>query len=703
MSKSGNLAALTPIFQFPDTPILFYGEEPPYLPRVLVLYWSMPALGSMSTTSRIRITILTAAGFVSFPPFQLSPSSAYYQAVHKLPEEKQRDEVIRGVAFSLLKYFGQLSPQVKNGLIEENFTSGFGVKAFGQQHAADIASRLNRVANPREVLDALRGFVKEITSTQQNALAPSASIRKTRPSILPPENGANGGLNIQKGGNFKRGRIPSGRIPSYSQSAKLTPRIAEEPQHPTTEQKEALRYKMCEFVDTEERYISKLHELAQAITDDARDKSYGKNSMKSSKSPAVMFQFPGLVDHLSEINTAFLEDLQELLEKTEESALANIGGSTFSTSTGLKDEVGAHAFSKLLLHHFPNFLRCYREYLDIQPEYSAYLRPNPDFQGQDASSLQRLRSMCMEPVQRISRYSLLIDAMTQEIPASTNPSPTARNFAKARDIIADICAMEPSAAAILASLRIQHESETSFRTLSPTKLLQTIKAGGKGTIKEAAPVKLKEDKEPKLLPSLGSISRSMSKKSRFGLHKSTFSMNDSKTCLLTQNATLHSSSPFGGLQNSIGKAAGHKSTYSLAENVRPPSSFRPNTNINSSSSPFALPPPPADRTTLAERAINRQDEPRPHPHPAPSPFLASPAMIRPKTGGATPVPRQQSEIELKEEIGRLQAENAELRRQARNCTCHSARIRQGTPGGGGSGTPSRLPVLSPGMRGSVYR
>lgn len=52
---------------------------------------------------------------------------------------------------------------------------------------------------------------------------------------------------------------------------------------------------------------------------------------------------------------------------------------------------------------------------------------------------QRLRSLLMEPVQRLPRYSLLIDTMTSNLPLV---HPAVRTLLKARDIVKDICALE---------------------------------------------------------------------------------------------------------------------------------------------------------------------------------------------------------------------------------------------------------------------
>ena len=512
MSKAGNLAALAPIFTSTESLSLYYAEDPPYLPRILVFYWPIAALGSMTSTSRIRTTVLTAAGFVSFQPFQLSPSSAYYTAVHKLPEDKQRDNVSRGIAFSMLKYFAQLSPAVKNAMTEENLGHTSGSKLFGQLHAAEITCRLGRVVNVEEVIGALRAFSKDHSSMLSSAVIPQASIRRTRPSVLAPDS-TNEPI-TKFAPSLPATESPTPRIrrtPSYSANrSRIGPQAFEQRSKPTVEQKQSLRFKMCEFVDTEERYVSKLHELTQLVTEGAYTKSYSTTA-KSVRTASIMLRFPSLLDQIVEVNTEFLDEITHVLEKTDDTALASIAEdnspSGIATSQP-QDRLGAQAFARVLLSHFPKFLIPYREYLDIQPKFSANIHQFID--SSEPSNLQRARSVLMEPIQRVSRYSLFIDAMSALLPSSS-PSPTTKTLAKARGIIVDICAMEPSADTILGSLRIEHEDTKERRALSPTKLLQNLRPNG--MIKEAAPTTLR-DPPRTLMPT---VMRSFSKKSRGGL------------------------------------------------------------------------------------------------------------------------------------------------------------------------------------------
>jgi RhoGEF domain len=505
MSKSGNLAALAAIFKPGDPPLLYYAEDLPYLPRILIFYWPVQAIGgSLASTSRIRTTILSAAGFKSFAAFSVSPSSAYYSAVHKLPDDKQRDDVYRGIAFSLCRYFSEVPTEVKNAINEENVQHGMGLK-WGQTHAAEITCRLSRVVNAEEVIDSLRPFQKDRPSSPPVPVRPLASIRKTRPSFLPQEvNPSSSRL-----GQFSTPsrRIPSGqarRTPSSSTPGAKSSLQTQSQKH-SAEQLESLRFKMCEFVDTEDRYISRLQQLIELVTTQSRTPksiSSKHSTAKGQNAVNAMLQFPALLDQIRELNLAFLEDLESSLQNTEDAAMAWLQETPPPNQSSTKDVVGAYAFAKVLLNHFPKFPMPYREYLDLHSQISSNLDL---FLKEGTSSIQQIPSLLMEPAQRISRYSLYIDAMIPHLPPTSTI--TIRTFEKARKIIAEICEMEPAASTILDGLRIEHEGRRRG-ALSPTKLLSTLTRSN-GSIREAPPITARET--PRLLPGL---SRGFSRRSK---------------------------------------------------------------------------------------------------------------------------------------------------------------------------------------------
>lgn len=512
MSKSGNLVHLGPILSSVEPPSIYYAEDYPYLPRILIFYWPIAALGSLSLTSRVRISILSAAGFKSYPPTSIAPSSPFYSAVYKLPDDKQRDEVCRAITFMLCKYFSEVASEVKNAIQEENIHHGPGPR-WGQSHAAQVACKMSRVTNVDEVVKSLRPFLKEKPVDVAISPRPVASIRRTRPSYLPPDPGQ------PALSGFGRFTTPSKRIPSGSQRSpsSTTKKIGGAQHKQNVEQLENLRFKMCEFVDTEDRYINRLNALNELVSEQGRTAKSLSTKYADTKTPRAinaMLQFPALVDQIRELNLAFLDDIESALQSSEEAAMSYIEQSPVSRSDVVpapKDPIGVYAFAKVMLHHFPKFPVPYRTYLDLHSQISSNL---DEFFRDDAQSKQTAPSLLMEPAQRISRYGLYIDSMIPQIPPSS--SVAIRVLEKARKIIAEICELEPAASTILDSVHITYEAQK--RSLSPSKLLAGITRAN--TVKEA-PAKsifasmtgsLRGDREsPRLLPSL---SRSFSKKNR---------------------------------------------------------------------------------------------------------------------------------------------------------------------------------------------
>ena len=585
MSKSGNLAALTAVFQSGENPLVFYAEDPPFLPRILIFYWPIHAVGSLATTSRIRTTVLSAAGFKSFSAFSVSPSSAYYNAVHKLPEDKQRDEIYRGLAFSLCRYFAEIPTDVKNTIAEDNGQHVSGSK-WGQNHAAQVTCRLQRVTNHDEVLAALRPFVKERATSPTTPVRPITSIRKTRPSVLPQEVTQSASRHGAFATPGKRVLSSSSRrTPSYATPGpKSTPLKALN--RPSPEQLESLRFKMCEFVDTEDRYISRLQQLIELVTTQSRTpKSISSkfSSMRGQKTVDAMLQFPALLDQIRDLNLALLDDLETALQKSEDTAMAWLERSAEAISTSqsrtVKDFVGIVPFAKVLLAHFPKFPVAYREYLDFHSSISSNL---DNFLKDGTTSIQQAPSLLMEPAQRISRYGLYIDTMLPLLPQTSTIA--IRTLEKARKIIAEICDMEPAASTILDSLCIEHESKRRGGALSPTKLFSTLTrttiAPSRDTTLLATPRDkpdnssiFREKETPRLLPSL---SRSWSRKikpssaasSRPLAEQNIDQANNVSTSASTSATTLAYSQSVREKENTKPKHAHTNSSTSLSSRYR---------------------------------------------------------------------------------------------------------------------------------------
>jgi hypothetical protein len=638
MSKSGNLAALSAILNPSESPVVYYAEDPPYLPRILVFYFPVQAIGSLASTSRIRTTILSAAGFKSYGAFSVAPNSSYYAAVHKLPEDKQRDDVSRGIAFALCRYFSEIPTEVKNAIADETSQHGVALK-WGQTHAAQVTCRMSRVTNPEEVIEALRPFSKERPSSAPSPIKPLASIRKTRPSFLPADQGSQG---LPRSGHAftPSRRTPSGpgkRTPSVSTPANRKISASLTTPKRSVDQLESLRFKMCEFVDTEDRYITRLQELIDLVTNQGRTpKSLSSkfSNARNQKAVNAMIQFPSLLDQIKDLNLAFLDDIETSLQNSEDAALTFLDSATQNPQLlqTAKDPMGIYSFAKVLLAHFPKFPMPYREYLDFHSRVASNL---DQFLKEGTTSIQQAPSLLMEPAQRISRYGLYIDTMLPHVP--TNFTAAIRTLEKARKIIAEICEMEPAASTILDSLRIEHEARK--KSLSPTKLLSGLTRSN-GTIRDASSAvtgSLRErDERPRLFPSLG---RSLSRR-----HK---------------NARP-------GLAGILSEQDPEQVSNRAVEN-RPLTS---SSALSSASGSVARRPP-----TSGSNSTNRSGPPS-----SPAPPLLMPAKTRPAANGNSGLETSKGGLEyyktqlmrVEDENYKLLQENAELKRLIRECKCGGA-------------------------------
>jgi hypothetical protein len=669
MSKSGNLAALSAILNPNDTPNIYYAEDPPYLPRILVFYFPVQAVGSLSSTSRIRTTILSAAGFKSYGAFSVAPNSSYYSAVHKLPEDRQRDDVSRGIAFALCRYFSEVSVEVKNAIAEENVHHGIALK-WGQTHAAQVTCRMSRVTNAEEVIEALRPFSKDQPTSPATPIRPLASIRKTRPSFLPTET-STPGVGRPSHAFTPSKRVPSGqgkRIPSMSSPGTRKTSIAADPKH-SVQQLESLRFKMCEFVDTEDRYITRLQELIDLVTNQGRTpKSLSTkfSNTRNQKAMHALLQFPSLLDQIKDLNLAFLDDIETALHNSEDAALTFLDSAQANPQLfqAAKDPMGVLSFAKILLNHFPKFPVPYREYLDLHSQVSTNL---DQFLKEGTTSIQQAPSLLMEPAQRISRYGLYIDTMLPHVPA--NFTVAIRTLEKARKIIAEICEMEPAASTILDSLRIEHEAKRSG--LSPTKLLSGLTRSN-GSIREAPALtgSLKERDKPRLFHSLGRSLSRRQKTSRPGL-LGILSEQDPEQANNIQprndeNRPLTSSSglSFGSVKRPPTSGSG------VSTANRSNASASPGPNLGGggllASKKLRIRTAPSAPTLNANR-INPNDSFK-HAHPTlSSPPGPADLTVAIETGTLEHYKAELMRVE--EENYKLLQENAELKKQIRECSC----------------------------------
>ena len=422
---------------------------------VLVFYGPSTIGNSTQNSSRIQSHIYSLAGFQTFPRITVAPTSPLYVAVNHLPTEHQGDEISRGLAVSLLSYFAGLPNSLKTSLRDRAAARRPNRAApmmFDEKHAADLAATMVEVEDRPEIANyVMLALETQVLSwVDMDVFLPSGTIQRVRSSDGEDNTPLfdNDGLPLYHYGQY------TSSIESLGSAAFLpTSKLQRAPSRPTAhsksrillkDQKIALRREMCELVDTEGSYTGKIQNLVQFIAADFR---------QICTSDLVNGLFPESLNRILEINQRFSEDVQAVLDETENEAINDIEGNISSeselgspiTQGRRRDPTGSLHFAKALLRWFPKFMGPYQDYLEASTRFSNIISQVLADQSSAASKHlhdfgeQRLRSALIEPVQRLPRYSLFIDNMVNLLPAS---HPSLPSLLKARDIITDICALD---------------------------------------------------------------------------------------------------------------------------------------------------------------------------------------------------------------------------------------------------------------------
>lgn len=449
----------------PEHVNLYYANDP-LLGHLPILLFHGPSTTANYThnSSRIQIHIFSPAGFQSFHRLTVSPSSPFYSAVSHLPREFQGDEIWRGLAFGLFKYFTELPDAVKSHLKKLYPTTrghrpGSSPSLFTDRHAADVAESMVRSDNCASVIDVLSGALQtqHISNVDVDLVLPPGAIIPLNDAELeevPTDEDDILDPTLRQYGMY----TPLVRLwgePVFLPTSKLR----RAPSKPTSlnrgksfsrDQKEELRVKLVELVETEERYVSKLEELVKHIAEDFRE--CAKKRPHDSTSPTegeVDKLFPKSADEILELNSAFMVELRKVMDETESEATKDLESSHGSVvrlggSGRPRDPSGALAVARLFLEWFPKFTESYQDYIRASQNFPTLLNSFLDKQSSFRQRVaqtgeQTIRSILIEPVQRLPRYSLLIDQIVGCIPIT---HPALQLMLRARDIITNICSMD---------------------------------------------------------------------------------------------------------------------------------------------------------------------------------------------------------------------------------------------------------------------
>ncbi|KAI9801816.1 MAG: hypothetical protein M1825_003189 [Sarcosagium campestre] len=410
-----------------------------------------PISSSAFNAPYFQAHIYTPAGFYSYDRLPLAVGSALYGAVAYLPAAQQGDEICRALACALAKCFKDISDPVKHILGSSPAESP---GTFDLPHAGRLASVMCQVANCPEVLREMETAigVRTVSAIDLDLFLPAQGAnRLDRDKVLHDSGLDERGLGSRYGDLIAkfglRCHLPAGkRFPVPLRTSKKQPEVL------THKQKASIRLQMCEFVDTEENYIKKLGPLIELA----------EQYQNRKDRPEYAELFPRSLLTIRSINTAFHREMCRIMNITEDEAIAEVEGpwtgedtNSIRTQTGAfdeagrgpKDKTGVREFAAVLQSWTPKFRDCYSDYLGRSSGFSDALnsllrdRDSPFAKQASIFGEQRLRSVLLEPVQRLPRYGLYIDGIVNMLCVGHDaiaPLLTAGN------VLRDICSLNTS-------------------------------------------------------------------------------------------------------------------------------------------------------------------------------------------------------------------------------------------------------------------
>lgn len=431
--------------------LALYHTTDPLLANSPLLIFHGTAATIGATSSRIQVHIFTPAGLGSYSRLAVSPNSPFYSAVSNLPREEQGDEVCRGIAFGLKKYFTELPDGVKKAWQAQSRTPLAAL--FGDDHIAILATRMTRIENVQEVIDDLaHAFGQQrVPWIDVDVVLPPGAIKEPskRMDSGGPEQWDDAETQKQRYGQYAT-LIDALGEPSFLPTSKLrrAPSKASSIGRSASflkQQKENARKEISELFETEGNYVSRLREL-QSLAD-----NIGADLNESGKQQLQEI-FPDVLREMTERNLAFFDALRDVLNATEENAMQDIESMPKGEPTAqqarqdlAEDTQGITAIAKCLCDWFPQFAESYAAYMKSHGPAAGLLR---SVLRDDNSALsmalhevgeQQLTSLLIEPVQRLPRYNLYIDSISKQLPAR---HPALKHLMKARDLVTDICTQE---------------------------------------------------------------------------------------------------------------------------------------------------------------------------------------------------------------------------------------------------------------------
>ncbi|KAK6332318.1 hypothetical protein TWF696_003036 [Orbilia brochopaga] len=386
---------------------LYVSPPDPLLTQVLIFF--LPYSG---TSSRVDAHIYTACGFISYTRMTVDPSSAVYQAVNHMPVEKTESEIYRALAFALCRYFVELTVGVKGtASATAKVARATKPEPFSAAHAGELAAKLVRIDDD--------SAISNILAALKTRYVPSMDIDL----VLPP-------TETYTTSKYQRLLQFMGDVHKQDTNLKRRPSRVERTRPKSVSalprsNPEKVAIKLQELLDTEVKYIEKLQKLLADVVTPERQIADKVEPPEPNESILARL-FPSYLDEIYQLNSKFLADLSKAMD----------------------DDHGVEGIADVFLRHFPSFHNPYSHYIALNPASSGLvgelMRSGSAFSQRMAGyGEQYLKSTLMEPIQRLPRYTLIIDGVLNNI---TITSPVAPKLLEARDIVSKTCEMQSAPA-----------------------------------------------------------------------------------------------------------------------------------------------------------------------------------------------------------------------------------------------------------------
>ncbi|KAF3926609.1 hypothetical protein AA313_de0207491 [Arthrobotrys entomopaga] len=386
---------------------IYVSPPDPLLTQIVIFF--LPYSG---TSSRVDAHIYTACGFISYSRMTVDPSSAVYQAVNYMPVEKTESEIYRALAFALCRYFVELTVGVKGTTsATAKVAKTTKPEPFSAAHAGELAAKLVRVEDETAITNLLAALTPRYI--------PSMDIDL----VLPPQG-------TYRTSQYRRLLQFMGDIHKQDTNLKRRPSRVERtrpksiPALPQSNP-EKVAIKLQELLDTEVKYIEKLHKLIADVVGIERQIAEQAEPPEPTEETLARL-FPSYLDEIFELNSNFLADFSKAMD----------------------DDDGVEAVVDVFLRHFPGFHNPYSQYIALNPASGGLLgellRSGTAFsQRLFGYGEQYLKSTLMEPIQRLPRYTLIIDGVLNNIAVTSAIAP---KLVEAREIVSKTCEMQSAPA-----------------------------------------------------------------------------------------------------------------------------------------------------------------------------------------------------------------------------------------------------------------